>query len=258
VVEHNNPGNQYEHPNQRLPAISTTIENPAKRDQKNSESFNQSIREWARLVIEIAALIALVCYVGWTKVQAVANEKAARAAKESADAAIGADSIAQQTLEITNRADVNIENVIFEGWKIGGIYKVSYILRNTGHITATGITESQPSVFYGPSLTRISPHKRFFILPNKDYGFSMGPGEIWKRGIRLGVIPPIPKEIRHEVLKMILTRRKIEEAIKGKMSLQILISVSYFDGFGNARSTWNLYSWDTLLRTVVRIQSGQE
>ena len=66
-------------------------------DQQPPQSYKKytrrnydSWRDWGRFGLEIAAFVALVCYVHWTKDQSIATEIAAHAAKQSVDAAVAA------------------------------------------------------------------------------------------------------------------------------------------------------------------------
>jgi hypothetical protein len=57
---------------------------------------------------------------------------------------------------------------------------------------------------------------------------------------------------------MMLSREKIEGAIRGKVALQVMIVVSYFDGFGNARWTYQFYTWEIFSGGFRLTQSRQE
>jgi hypothetical protein len=199
------------------------------------------------------ATFVLVIYNGalWeeTARQAKASYRAAQAAED-------ANRIARDSLEISNRANINIEDVKFEDFQIGGSFKFSYVLHNTGRVTASGIQEASP-VMYGPTP---SPGMRGtatgFMPPSNDpFAATMGPGETWPRNGELG---RIPKDAPPEAIKMMLTREKIEEAIRGKLALQVMFVVSYYDGFGKPRSTYRLYTWDTFDGGGFRLQQSQQ
>jgi len=202
-------------------------------------------------ILAVATLV-LVLYNGalWqTSVkQAEASYRATRAVED-------ANKLAREALQVANRANINIENVKFKDFRIGGKFEVTYDLHNVGRSTATGIQTMAPAVLYGPSP---SPGARGrFLQPLAEGGGVMGPDETWNQTSELG---RVPKNTPQEVRDMMLTREKVEDAIRGKLSLQVMLVVSYFDGFNNPRMTYRLYTWRTFdgIGGFAQTQSIQE
>ena len=84
VIENHDAGYQNQHAEQRRPAVSATIKNPTNSDQERTESLSQSTREWARLAVEIVALLGLIWYARSASIQA-------KAAVDEVDAAVEAN-----------------------------------------------------------------------------------------------------------------------------------------------------------------------
>jgi hypothetical protein len=160
VTEDQRPGDQRHKPYHAPPTTPLTYRDPSNPDQDRAKSNYDSYREWIRLGIEILAFLFLVRYVHWTKVQSLATEAAANAAKQSAD------TVARQVAdeEAVERASVVFFSTRIENFPIKPILK--FTLKNVGQTTATEVT-------FGPMMGSQSWLKNF----NKNPGAAMGPGE---------------------------------------------------------------------------------
>lgn len=114
----------------------TPVNDPSSSKQKNTESLNQSIREWLRFGLEVLAFIALVCYVR-------ATQKQVRAANRQAVAAATQAQIARRQFELSERPWVSASNFKmtrpFEFVGNGAVICVDADLRNHGHSVATDV-----------------------------------------------------------------------------------------------------------------------
>jgi hypothetical protein len=90
-------------------------------------------------------LFGLWYYAYWAKVQAIANGKAAQAAKESADAAVNANRNATRALEVTERAYVNVqvvERANLEPFETARVAEALVSYKNSGLTHASAATYS--------------------------------------------------------------------------------------------------------------------
>jgi hypothetical protein len=218
-------------------------------------------RDRATIILEVIGILVVTAYttvaaLQWHQMKAAteATKRAADAANESAKAATAANGIAQKALEIAQRAIINIEKIKCEDFKIGGKFRVSYVIHNTGHLAATGL-ETSPSTMYGPYPVNPAPMHGRWLAPDEKFGNVIGPGEEWPVAFRLG---DIPKGMPPQMAKMVLTRHKIEDALRGRGYLQVIFVASYFDGFGKPRTTWRVYTWDPQRGDFDQTSSHQE
>ena len=166
---------------------------------------------------------------------------------DATNAAKQANVIAQQTLEITERAYISIEDPKVTHFRVGQTPRFSCILRNTGHRPATRIQLMAP-FGYGPPWKGKGPRpisRGDFLMPaSEDAGDVLGPGET--QHFDLEIKNMIPPSMRKEIKKQMPNFQPLEIAsvIAGQQELSITAVVAYMDGFGHARTSWKHLLYD--------------
>ena len=228
-------------------------------NEQNRGYYKMGTYEWASTIIQflifVAAIIySFVAYRQWLALQDATEQtkQLAATAAIQADVASAANRIARDTLEISQRAYVNIENVTFDGFRSGGPFVIHWKIRNAGHMPATGVQEMFAQN-WGPHAAP-APGGRF-LEPSRDFGDVIGSEE--ERHYDTTITGEYPKDL-HIPEKLKLTPEKIRAALAGNGSFGLIIAASYFDGFGKARTTWRTYNWDSTLRAFVEKGSRQE
>ncbi len=146
--------------------------------------------------------------------------------KKAADAAKGSAVVAQQALEITNRARVSIEDVEISV----GAAAVSFNLRNSGAVPATAIGFLYHRGF-DQSIYNISPETVYRAPEIPGRGETLAAQE--SRPFQKQLVPLDQSPAGME---------EIGEVMNGAVTVNVGIIVSYLDGFGKERTRWRWYS----------------
>jgi hypothetical protein len=132
VVEDQRTSDQRQKPIGAPPTTPLTNRNPPDRNQTCAKDNYNARREWIRLGVEVLALVGLACYVHWTKVQSLATERAADAAKQSAK-------VAEDTLRLVESPDIELESIECSTPAFGLDTRLTLHYRNFGRTKAKGV-----------------------------------------------------------------------------------------------------------------------
>jgi len=134
--------------------------------------------------------------------------------------------IANESLRISQRANLGIEDIRFEDGR------VKYRVRNSGHTTATEINGGVYNLGTSAHVTH-----RILQLITDPFGRVMSPGESEEHEAPL--IEPV-----REGVQPLISKQNIADAIAGKIPIQIGIAHTYMDGFDNQRTSWRFFLYE--------------
>jgi hypothetical protein len=143
--------------------------------------------------------------------------------------------VMRDTPELPNRAHLNIEEFF------AGPLSVTFNLRNAGHVPATEVWISwfrqDPSI--DPEIIQASPQ-------NKWRGEVYGPSEMASHQLYFFV--PL-----FEGGTPFISQSDMEQLKSGALRFDVFVVVSYNDGFGKPRISWQKISYDTDKETWISI-----
>jgi hypothetical protein len=209
MVENQNTSDQQGAPD-RAPDSLPLPEQPPPNGNEHATKRNHEVwREWVRFGLEVVALFFAIRYVHWTKVQSIATEQAAKAAKDSAITAQTSLIKLQSASVFVPDMDSNWHPDWGKGRKGKFWWHFRPILENAGSTQTKDMT------------TRVMFEFRDTALP-KDFTFPLN-----KEGFP-GIIPP------HGLVyggSSFLTQEQMIQIQKGQKFFYIYGTVTYRDIF---------------------------
>lgn len=183
----------------------------------------------------------------------LATVRAANAAKESANTA-------RKSLEISQRAQVSIESVNLSR----GCQWINYELRNSGSLPATKVTVRH---FIGTKPDIAMPTRwklQMSYAEPEPPGFSLAPNEISAERYPSLRNVKDSADVKDSAFDLAGLEESVREHVEraltldNKLYLQFGVSVAYFDGFEQKRTSWVWLVYDLAIGEFRRFASRQD
>lgn len=188
------------------------------------------------LWIDFGLLIVGLAYTIFAGFQWVAIRRQTKIADRSAQAASDANRIATETLVITRRARIRIEDVRF--FSTEEIPAVNFRLFNSGEIPATGIVKYPRKRVAEIGYDEVRPDDHIREPNPQGTSVIVDPHSQTRLYWWNLTLPYEPGK------ESTLTDDEWQHLMGGESNIQLGICIVYWDGFGNKRRTENWYAYE--------------
>lgn len=226
------------------------------RGHPTNEQGQPATPDWITRFTGVLALVAVLQFLAMM-IQALYMRRGLSLTKEAADAARDSARVARDSLEISQRAQVSIENINLSK----SAQWIDYELRNSGNLPATALAIKVSLDTPG----QIAPPQQWmFCVKTDPSGLSLAPGEVSQqrypslRDVRnsddiadsLSNLEGLQDGVRHATESALSSKRKT--------CLRFTIAISYLDGFGKQRTSWVWFIFDPAVGEFKPFGSRQE